>query len=379
MNIDMTLIFLIIILIYSFLLLWIIWGVNKTPNYGRNFVESSTTFSIIVSYRNEFKNLPKLLESLKGIDYPKELFEIIFINDDSEDESAEIVKNFKTDNSSLNILLLNNKRITKAPKKDAITQGVTRSKFKWIVTTDADCIVPKTWLLNLDSYIQLKQPKLIAAPVQYLTSNSFISDFQELEFLSFQGVTTGCFGIGKPSMCNGANLAYLKEAFIKVDGFKGNSHIASGDDVFMLEKITNICPTEVRFLKSASSIVFTSSLKTWREVIQQRLRWAAKSSHYSNYFTKILGLTVLLSNAIILVGLFCAVLGYLSYETFIIGYVLKLIMDAFLIFTTAKFFKTQIRFPSLILSNIIYPFFSIAVAILALTTPYKWKGRSFKK
>ena len=315
----MTILFFFILCLYAFQIIWIIGGIHKLPIFEIEERDPTTLFSIIVPFRNEAENLSGLISSLETIDYTKENFEIILINDDSEDASAEIVSTFIKE-SDLNILLFNNHRDSKAPKKDAITLGISKSNYDWIVTTDADCEVPETWLKNLNSFILKHQPKLIASPVAYEVQRTFINDFQNLEFLSFQGVTMGCFGHNKPIMCNGANLAYHKSIFYEVNGFEGNNHITSGDDVFLLEKVSQAYPKGTHFLKSNMSIVTTKSESSWSGIIQQRTRWAAKSGNYTYAFTKVLGALIFLTNLSLVSGLLFTFFDVIDWKFLFIGF-----------------------------------------------------------
>ena len=109
------------------------------------------------------------------------------------------------------------------------------------------------------------------------------------------GCTIGGFGIKKPFMCNGANLCYSKEIFHELNGFEGNNHLASGDDIFLLEKMFKHFPKKTKYLKSDKALIITSAEPTLKKLFQQRIRWASKSTSYSNRFTKIVGLIVLLT------------------------------------------------------------------------------------
>jgi cellulose synthase/poly-beta-1,6-N-acetylglucosamine synthase-like glycosyltransferase len=374
----MTILFFFILSVYGILIIWIVSGMLKLHVFEMEETVPLISFSIIVPFRNEAENLPILISSFKALDYPKEKFEIIFINDDSEDSSVEIVNSFIKE-GTFNVFLFDNQQISKAPKKDAITLGVSMANYDWIITTDADCVVSETWLKNLDGFILKLQPKLISGPVKFKTQKSFINDFQNLEFLSFQGVTMGCFGLKKPCMCSGANLAYHKSVFYEVNGFKGNNHIASGDDVFLLEKVNKAYPDGVHFLKSMSSTVVTKAEFSLLGIVQQRIRWAAKSANYTNIFTKVLGASVFLANLVIVLGLLFAFFGVLNWEYLFIGFVIKFVADTTLMYAAASFFKYHIRLSSLYFSSFLYPFFSSLLAIYALIAPFNWKGRRFKK
>ncbi len=292
----MILVAVVILLFYGALIIALIIGFGNVPLFEKNVAIPKNKFSIIIAFRNEKSNLTELLNSLALLNYPKELFEILMVNDDSEDDSKKLIEHFKTRHHSLPIILLEYLRKSVSPKKDAIETAIKKAKFDWLITTDADCIVPKTWLQSFDAFIQTNQPKLIAAPVTYNVGSTFLQQFQLFDFLSLQASTIGGFGLNKPFLCNGANLCYQKSAFYEVNGFDGNQQIASGDDIFLLEKIKTKYPEKVHFLKSTEAIITTKPEPTFKSLISQRVRWAAKTSSVKSGFTKLVGIIVFLMN-----------------------------------------------------------------------------------
>ena len=106
---------------------------------------------------------------------------------------------------------------------------------------------------------------MLAAGVFYKSTPSFLAAFQQLDFLSLQGTTIGSFGNNQAFMCNGANFCYQKAFFYELNGFDGNDKIASGDDVFLLQKAIQKDSKNVRFLKSELAIVQTGTEKTWKK------------------------------------------------------------------------------------------------------------------
>ena len=197
--------------------------------------------------------------------------------------------------------------------------------------------------------------------------------------LSLQGATIGGFGIKKPFLCNGANFAYQKEAFIEVKGFDGNTTIASGDDIFLLEKMVNQYPGQVQFLKCEDVIVISNSENSWQQLITQRIRWAAKTSSYNNGFGKVTGIIVLLMNLMVILSLLLSVLGLLKATILFYIVFIKFNMDVLLICKAAIFFNQKEVFRSILFGFLLYPFFSVYVAFLSLFKGYKWKDRSYKK
>jgi len=124
-----------------------------------------------------------------------------------------------------------------AYKKKAIEKAIKYATGDWIVTTDADCTATKNWLLSYAALIEATQPAFVAAPVVFTNDGTLLSMFQYIDFVSLQGVTAASVSAGFHAMCNGANLAYRKDVFYRVNGFKGIDNIASGDDMLLMNKI----------------------------------------------------------------------------------------------------------------------------------------------
>jgi glycosyltransferase involved in cell wall biosynthesis len=365
----MTFVLYIIILMYCLAIILLIYGFTKVNTIEYTGLTPKTKFSIIVPYRNEAGNLPILIESLSKLNYPMELFEVILVDDDSEEK-------FKIQSLKFKVLVINNFRVTNSPKKDAIVTAMQIVTTDWIITTDADCVVDKNWLLTLDNYIQLHDVAMIAGAVTYDCGNSFLHHFQQLDLTSLQGATIGSFGIKKGFMCNGANFAYTKSFFKKLNGFEGNDKIASGDDVFLLQKAIAKSPEKVHYLKSQNNVVITKPLDNWKSLFYQRVRWASKTSSYQSTFGKGLGMLVFAGNLGLIVGVGCWMLGDIPFQHIALLFLLKFLVDTILIYKANQFLNNN-KIKYLILSSLFYPFFSMSVALYSFFGKYEWKGRRF--
>ena len=357
---------------------WLNIGFNKVETFKLQDLAPKTKFSIIIPFRDEAEHLSGLLQTLKALNYPKNYFEILFVNDASSDESVAIInKAFKTE--TINFKIIDSIRLTESPKKDAITTAINLSKFNWILTTDADCLLPKYWLDCYDEFIQTHHAVCIAGPVKFVGPSSFFNRFQIMDTLSLQGATIGGFGIKKPFLCNGANFAYKASEFKAIKGFEDHNTIASGDDVFLLESFVKQYPTQVHYLKTNKAIVATHITKTLSELTQQRLRWASKTSHYKSLFVKGIGLIVLTCNLVCITLIPLVLLQITSIKTAALLFVIKFSIDLLLLFKIARFFKQETILLSYTFASFIYPFYNCYIAILSLFTTYQWKGRTFKK
>lgn len=374
----MVLISIIITIGYLFLIGCFVFGFDKIKLFKLEDIPPKITFSVVIPFRNEAENLSDLLESVASLEYPNHLFEIIFVDDDSDDDSVDLIMRFLS-NARNDIKVIKNKRTSNAPKKDAITTAVNHSKNKWIITTDADCILPKYWLDSFDAFIQKTNAKCIAAAITYTNSDSFLNQFQLLDILSLQGATIGGFGIKKPFLCNGANFGYEKALFQELNGFEGNTDMASGDDIFLLEKVTKTHPEQLHYLKCEHAIVKTQSQPSWKDLISQRIRWAAKTSAYNNWFGKFTGLIVLLMNGLVISTLLLSIFNIFNFKIWLYILIIKLNIDFFLIYKSAYFFNQKTVLRSFVFGFIVYSFFSFYVAFMSLFKTYKWKGRTFKK
>ena len=358
-----------VVSIYAATIVCLVYGFTKVNSFDYLGQKPKTKFSIVVPFRNEAENLPILLESFSKLNFPNDLFEVILVDDFSSEE-------FQIQSFSYQVTVIKNIRISNSPKKDAILTAMQTVKTDWIITTDADCVVNENWLLALDNYIQLHDVLMIAGAVTYECEDSFLHHFQQLDLASLQGATIGSFGLRKGFMCNGANFGYTKSFFQDLNGFEGNDGIASGDDVFLLQKAIARFPEKVHYLKSGNNIVVTKPVNDWTSLFYQRVRWASKTGSYQSSFGKSLGLVVFGGNLAWVLGVGCWVLGFILFQDIVLLFLLKFIVDSILIYR-ANSFLTKNRMRYLVLGSLLYPLFSVSVALYSLFGKYEWKGRRF--
>lgn len=338
--------------------------------------ETFVGFSIIVPFRNEERNLPSLLQSLAQLDYPSDQFEIILVDDESTDESVAIITRILQEFPEINYQIIRRIPQSHSPKKDAITQGIAASQFEWIVTTDADCEVPTQWLQLYRQKAINGQTKMIAGAVRFPYQKGILSQFQYYDLLSLQGVTIGAFGQNNPFMCNGANLSYTKTFFKDLNGFKDSDNLASGDDVFLLQKAIKTNPEAVQYALNPNHTVSTLTECTWKSLFMQRVRWAAKTSAYTHSQSQWIALIVFTTNGLLAASPFIACdYGILL----LLFWIVKLIVDVFFIRLSAKKLHQEFQLIPALLAGLIYPFFSTAVALYSFVGKFDWKGREFGK
>ncbi len=363
----------IITLIYFLFLWFMVYGYFKIPHLSidRN-KNPGFFFSIVIPFKNEEEHLNDLLFSIQQLDYPLSMFEVILVNDASTDTSVKIIDKYK---KVLPIKLLQNKIKTKSPKKDALEIGIAKAKYDWIITTDADCIVSPDWLLSYDAAISEHHPTMIIAPVKFKDSNLFLDFFQQIEFIGLQGMTIGSLGIKQAFLSNGANMGFEKHGFYEVGAYQGNKHLPSGDDVFLLEKFYRRYPNQIVFLKNHHAIVQTATQKTWKNLIQQKIRWASKTKEYRSFFPKMLGLSILLMNVTFML---CLVESIFFHHTQCLIFLFsKLIIDFVYLKIINLFYRVKMNYLFYFFSFLLYPIYFIFLTIKSLDGNFEWKGNKY--
>jgi len=360
-------------LVYGLLVLTFIkgWRNLKQINISQN--EPVTKVSVIVAARDEELNIRRTIDDLVNQDYPKHLTEIIFIDDHSTDRTAEIVASYA--DSGVKLIKLNEDRALNSYKKKAIQTAIGSCSGDLIVTTDADCKMGVKWLSSVVSFYQDKGYKMISSPVAYFEEKSLFERLQSLEFLYLIGLGASTIGNKQPSTCNGANLAYEKNTFYEVGGFQGIDDLASGDDELLLHKIAAKYPGKIGFLKNRDAIVYTHAKENLRSFIQQRKRWASKSTRYKNKAIIVLGVFVWIFNLSIIAnfvtGLFIP--GFLSVTFYQL--LVKMILETLFLWDVTGFAQRRrllVLIPAL---NVLHILYIVYIGIAGNSGKYNWKGR----
>ncbi len=382
-NTDVFTIYCLVSSVLSLFYIYIIWRyINEWDKLdpfkiSQNY-SPSVFVSILIPARNEADNIEKCLNSILKQSYPLALFEVIVLDDHSEDQTAQIVGDFK----SQQIKLLRVADFIKSEKlqsfkKKAIEVGVSKAKGSLIITTDADCIANENWLKTIVSFYETHQPKFIAAPVNFHQEKNLFERFQSLDFLGMMGVTGAGIQGNFMNMCNGANLAYEKKVFEEVNGFEGIDHLASGDDMLLMQKIAQRYPDRIGFVKNQEATIYTKAQPTIKAFLNQRIRWASKSTSYKEWkVTLILIMVFLLSFNIFLSFFLIPFFGLVMALIFVLQLLIKTTMDYFFLGKMAKFFNRKDLTNSFLPAQFLHITYIVAIGFLSVfIKKYYWKGR----
>ncbi|MGZ8539177.1 MAG: glycosyltransferase family 2 protein [Chitinophagaceae bacterium] len=355
---------------YSSLILYYWRSWKAIPGFSLSNQTPSTRISVIIPARNEEENIAGLLKALQQQTYPKNLFEIIVVDDHSNDKTAAIVKMFP----EVKLLQLNDDAIN-SYKKKAIEKGIAASSFELIVATDADCVPLPKWLQTIVSFKEASNAGFVVAPVVFNCNSSPLQVFQAMDFMVLQGITAASVYKKIHSMCNGANLAYEKKLFYEVNGFDGIDHIASGDDMLLMHKIAKKYPDRIQYLKSAEAIVATQPMLTWKQFFNQRVRWASKATDYEDKRIFWVLVLVYLFNLSFLVLLVAGFWNSYFWFLFLFAWIFKTAVELPFFYSLSQFFNKQWAVKLFFIFQPLHIFYTIISGLLGQFGKYEWKGR----
>ncbi|MBK9737673.1 MAG: glycosyltransferase [Saprospiraceae bacterium] len=358
---------------YFLLLIYMVNGWNSNISIHPN--ESNTiksAVSVLIPVRNEAKNITNCIQSILSDHQYTDDFEIIVINDHSNDNTVDIVLGIASPN--VKIIHLPDHL---SGKKSAITYGVTMAKNELILCTDGDCKVGKCWIKCHADYLHEFGYNMVTGLVVTETGYDLLSKFQFLDFVSTMCITAN--GIQRKSyyLANGANMSFRKTFFEQVSGYDNNLSVASGDDLFLIQRASSLDPGKVGFLKTLEAMVETKSEDTWKGFINQRKRWATKSMKVGDkkviaIQAYVFGFCLLILCGIILGLFFSNFLLYCGLTTLI----WKLAVDYWFLSTLTNYYEKQNVMSSFLSVSMVYFFHIIFSGFSALfPSSYQWKER----
>jgi poly-beta-1,6-N-acetyl-D-glucosamine synthase len=319
---------------------------------GENY--KSEFISVLIPFRNEEENLPELIKSIQQLS--KQPLEFIWVNDHSKDESISILET---------ILLHKNHSILHLPneltgKKNALSNGISKAKGKYILTWDADITVPSNFFQQLEKYTI---NTLSILPVEMKKTNNktafFANEFQFLNQLNY-----AVFGLKRPILANGANLLFDKTIFNQLQPYQNNLNIASGDDQFLLKQFREN-KQSVSYFQDNALTVKTKTPTTINHCFNQRIRWASKTQKVNDSLANVIGVLGMIYH-------FSPILFLsLSFNNFLIPFLIKAIYD--FIILEQKFNPRNIS--SSFIFSFLYPFYVVTLGIVTLFTKAEWKDR----
>ncbi|UTW64591.1 glycosyltransferase [bacterium SCSIO 12741] len=333
--------------------------------------EIEDSVSVIIPARNEEQNLPELLQRLCDQSLSKSQYEVVVIDDQSDDSTAEIVEQFALKNPELKLQLIRQTEFSESPKKEALEKGIKNSQGSLILQTDADCLPGPEWIKTVAQLFSVNSFEMLLLPVYAEHDGSLVARYDQYETAAFQCITFGTAGWQDPQLANGANLAYRKEAFNEVYGFDGAKKSYSGDDISLLQKFKQ-SGKKIQSVLLAEVITETETVRSWKELFAQRVRWGGKNKRIAS------PLYWLLTGFLVALQIYLLSLLIFNPYTWLGAFIIKLILDSWMLDRWHSLGGKKADLSYFPLISLIYPFVLTFLFIASLLYAPKWKGRRIK-
>jgi len=366
---------------YCYLIIYILnqWAaIESIPDNTKDGDPSLSGVSIIIPARNEAENIISCLKSILSNDGVENIKpQIIVVDDHSIDNTAQLVIDVESPYVQLLSLNIdgNNSNPINAYKKAAISLGLSQCKYDYVIQFDADTIVPKEYLKTIIKYKNENKAEFLAAPVKFYPCDNLLHHFQQLDILGMMAVTGAGIQSSKWYMANGANMSYRKDnvQFSPQD-------LASGDDVYTIQKVAEEKPESIFYIKDAKAVVTTAPVNSYADLYQQRIRWATKNKMMPNLMMQMM-MGVPFINALMMLAHIpmMIVFGMPAILLFLFHLMVKLMIDYIFLKEITTHFDAHESMRYFLPANLMHIVYIACIGALSFfIKDYKWKGRTVR-
>jgi cellulose synthase/poly-beta-1,6-N-acetylglucosamine synthase-like glycosyltransferase len=358
--------FLILSLVYFFLLIAVWIGLNRLK--GKATEQTNYSISIIIAARNEEKRISPCLKSLESLDYPEDLYEVILVDDCSEDNTAELIDVYCQRHRNWKCIRLKEKSVRLKGKKNALRKGISEARNELIFTTDADCIVPSGWLKHMGSYFQ-DDVSMVVGYSPLLPKKKWYFVLLQFDNLFSAIAAAAPLMLGYPFNSVGRNLAYRKSSYNELGGFQALKKYKSGDDIHLTNRFHQHDSRRIDYCADSATFVKTMIPSTDKDIFHQQIRKNSKTFQLSS--ASITMMIFIFFYHVLLISL--PFLSPIYLFSWFILVLVKFILEFIPLYKSTAIFKQPSVAPLIPLMQIIYPLYIILFTLIGSFQQYDWK------
>ncbi|MBK6766954.1 MAG: glycosyltransferase [bacterium] len=232
--------------------------------------------SIVVPARNEAQNLPRLFSSLRKLRYPSDKIELIVVNDDSTDNTAEIANNLgRSLPFDLRVIHADHGASETLPRTKTLplAQGIEAARGEVVLMTDGDCAVPRDWARDMVAHFSDDVGLVCGITLpDYDASPDFMTKLEAVDWALLLGVCAGMSRLHTPLALVGNNYAVRRTAYFDVGTFRSIAHNRI-DDIALFKAIADSKRWHVAFAVTPGASVTTLPVSRAGAIVHQRYRW----------------------------------------------------------------------------------------------------------
>ena len=333
------------------------------------------TVSVVVPAKNEQFSLPRLLSSLEEQDTDD--FEIVLVNDRSTDDTARVMEEFRTRLGDRVVVVT----VTEAqpegnPKQHALAHGARAASGDVLLLTDADCVVPPSWVRRSTGYFGDPRLGLVFGPVYPKGTDGWLTHYQSFDHVFRYYYTAGSAGLSNATGGFGNNLAVRVEALTAVGGFQGLRHSAT-EDAELISEVRDTKQWLIRAHINRGATVHPEPQRTLGALFKQELRWHIGALFSPDWATRV-------SFGVVMLFLFVSVLA--APLAFWFPPILLLAAGSFssmvlMAVVAGAFSKREPVYWLLLIPNVVFSmlFYSLTTLRTLLPVKISWKGTTLRR
>ncbi len=358
-----------IFFLYAAFMIYFFIGLFRLKNNSFITNKNLLSVSVVIAARNEEEYIRDLLDDLSQQTYPQNKLQIVIADDRSTDNTLSIISNYIKKNDNFTAVMISKLSKTMTPKKYALTKAIEKSNGEIIISTDADCRVPNTWVESIVQTFDKETGVVVGYSKIDNKSERFFDHYQAIDYLALMSANAGTLGWGNAWTGSGQNIAYRRSDFDKIDGFNPVADKISGDDFYLVQAISKIA--KAKYNMNPGSFVKTKPSDSVGKFISQRIRWASNTKKLFNtdYFFLLFLFVNLFTNTI----LFSTLLLKNYWQFFPMLFGIKFLFDTIVLFYGSKLFKTEIKINSYFIWFFLQPLYTPLLGIFSMIGKFRWK------
>ncbi len=324
--------------------------------------------SILIAVRNEEDNIIDCLKSLELLDYPKDKIEILIGNDQSTDQTEQLITDFIQGKAYFKLINIFNQMGKAKAKANVLAHLFENSSHEIIFVTDADIHVNANWIKSIVPYFNNHKIGIVSGTT-VVNGKGFFTNMQSIDWLYFSGLLIAFDNLGLKSTAVGNNMAVIKKAYLATGGYQ-NLDFSVTEDLALFKAIKNKGYESINLLEN-DNLNQSKPQYSLMNFLHQRKRWLIGAQ----------GLNFKWKVVFILMALFYPMLILLFFyniKNAITIWICKVFLQFFISIIITLKLKKNLNVFYLILFEI-YTFISTFIVSIFYALPIKmiWKNRKY--
>lgn len=336
-------------------------------------IEDKPYVTVVMAAHNERASIGVCLASIMAQDYPEDSFEVIVADDRSTDGTTDVLKHFQENRKNLSFVIINSTPKGVSPKKHALSQAIRRARGDIILQTDADCIVPVSWISGMVRGFE-DDVVMAAGLSPYIAEPGVLNSFVCHEYLWNAALQAGSTALGSGTHASGRNLAFRRDVFENYEGYGPSEKVKSGDDTLLLHRMKKLSGSRVITVADVSTHVYTRAPCDFGTFIRQRIRHMS-TGRFFNPFYIMLGCAVYGFHLLLLLSLFFSIYSLKLFVVLTAVFIWKILVDGIAAWRTESVLGLDVQWKRFVINEMLLVAYMAFMPFLGIIVPVKWKEK----